>query len=388
MKHLVYLCDGTWMFPGDNKSTSTFTNIHRINDRLAFVDRVNNEQQIVYYSRGLGSGQTYIKWPQGILGWGIWNAIEELYLNICSNYDPDEVDLLYFFGFSRGCIVARVVTGLLSYGVLRPQSFDYVKEIRDLYLFDSKKNRGIALSEEDFAHYASLQSKLEGKCYPKKPQIEFLGLFDSVIGGKKYIKTWQELNVVDSRPSGNVKATVQILSLDEQRAVFHPSWFKLPPRTDGSCLEQIWFPGIHSDIGGGSKNVDLPKIALLTMIDRVLFHTKLNIRYKDLSDVYCKKFEEKLVIESEWSLIWRIVCLFRSYKRVPAGAQHSVHPLVDYLSQNKHIYKSEALFSSPRPNFPPNLERTVSFISEELRHLKLLPRDEENSLLPPLTHPS
>ena len=213
MKHLVYLCDGTWMFPGSTKSNTSFTNIHRLNNRLEFLDRDNMHQQFVYYSRGLGSGHTYFKVPQGVFGWGIWNDIEELYLNVCSNYDPKQEDLLYIFGFSRGSIVARVAAGLLSYGVLRLQSFDHISDIRTLYLLESKAKRGKTLSAHEQAELEKARKAVEENIYAKKPNIEFLGLFDSVIGGDKWVKTFQELGVVESRPADNVKVTVQILAL-------------------------------------------------------------------------------------------------------------------------------------------------------------------------------
>ena len=140
-----------------------------------------------------------------------------------------------------------------------------------------------------------------------------------------------------------------------------------------SILEQIWFPGVHSDVGGGARNIDLPKIALLTMIDRTLLYTRLNISFKDLTARYCKPFEDKLMIESEWNTFWRVVSLFRKNRRVPVGVEAKIHPLADYLSEKNHTYKlSKSNSTRQRPELK-GIGRAKTFLSHELAQHHLLP---------------
>jgi hypothetical protein len=46
-------------------------------------------------------------------------------------------------------------------------------------------------------------------------------------------------------------------------------------KSDEQHLEQIWMPGVHSDIGGVYPEGTLGDLSLITMIDRVKTHTKL-----------------------------------------------------------------------------------------------------------------
>jgi hypothetical protein len=87
------------------------------------------------------------------------------------------------------------------------------------------------------------------------------------------------LSMRDRTPADCVQRAVHLLSLDDERNTFHPVLWnerntKLKPASQGDHVDdgtiaQVWFAGVHSDLGGGYPNDRLSFIPLMFMIDRV-----------------------------------------------------------------------------------------------------------------------
>ncbi len=102
----------------------------------------------------------------------------------------------------------------------------------------------------------------------KNNPIKFLGLWDTVaafgipvdiIGlPTRSINLGKKLDI----PS-NVKNTCHLLSIDEKRTPFIPTLVESAPN-----VEEVWFSGVHSDVGGGYDNRKLADISLRFMIER------------------------------------------------------------------------------------------------------------------------
>ena len=125
-RHLVYFIDGTWLWPGSGKALDVYSNIYRMN-MLLEEEAADGKAQIVHYTRGLGGVDGLRKYSSGGFSYGIDESIADLYINICSNYQTG--DKIYIFGFSRGAVVARALSGLLSRGILKDTDinlFNYV----------------------------------------------------------------------------------------------------------------------------------------------------------------------------------------------------------------------------------------------------------------------
>jgi uncharacterized protein (DUF2235 family) len=61
------------------------------------------------------------------------------------------------------------------------------------------------------------------------------------------------------------------LAIDEKRKPFEPTlWRKQSESPPSQVLEQVWFPGVHSDVGGGYPRHGLSDGALLWMADRAI----------------------------------------------------------------------------------------------------------------------
>lgn len=115
--------------------------------------------------------------------------------------------------------------------------------------------------------------------------VQFLGVFDTVasIFGKfdlnlKTYPTPKDL-FENNKIRKGVKKAVHLLALDEKRLAFQPTLFDRDKR-----ILEVWFAGVHSDVGGGYWFDGLSDMALEFMLKQVqeeliiLKLTELNFR--------------------------------------------------------------------------------------------------------------
>jgi len=58
----------------------------------------------------------------------------------------------------------------------------------------------------------------------------------------------------------------QALAIDEHRKPFQPAVWQQSPKASGQVLEQVWFAGVHSNVGGSYPDTGLSDISLLWMV--------------------------------------------------------------------------------------------------------------------------
>lgn len=256
-KKIVVCCDGTWNTP-DQKAP---TNVTRIADAVLPTDAVGREQR-KFYHRGVGTNG----WDHligGAFGFGLSRAVRDAYSYLVQNFKPG--DELYFFGFSRGAYTARSTVGFIrNCGILRPEYADKVDEAYALYR--DRRDRTRPAREEATRFRES---------YSHETKIRFIGVWDTVgalgipLSGLRLInllnRRWQ---FHDTELSKFVEAAFQALAIDEQRAPFRPTIWKKHPLADGQQVEQLWFSGVHSDIGGGYPERGLADITMAWMAAR------------------------------------------------------------------------------------------------------------------------
>ena len=124
-----------------------------------------------------------------------------------------------------------------------------------------------------FSRGAALARKFASLILQEREELEvaFLGVFDTVAAmsgihrkGEKIVSDVVfESGTVDRR----VKRAVHILSLDEERVAFEPTQINRDAG-DPDRITEIWFPGAHSDVGGGYWSDGLSDIALQYMIEQ------------------------------------------------------------------------------------------------------------------------
>lgn len=212
----LHLLMGGWLKPGNPELTTP-----------------NGNQQLPFYFSGIG---TRDEWNNPLLGtlnqlrkavnlavapsWGDAEEIVEEAVAAFKQVDYTEEDKIVVFGFSRGAALAR--------------------------------------------RFASTIIKKEGL------HIDFLGVFDTVvaIGGVHLQGKKISSDVVFENGTlhENIRKAVHIVSLDENRIQFTPKLINVDMKKPDRILE-VWFPGIHSDVGGGYWYDGLSDLTLNFMIN-------------------------------------------------------------------------------------------------------------------------
>lgn len=270
-KRIVVFFDGT---ANDEASRTNIAKLHNI------VTLQNRSDINAIYIKGVGTGgQSESKLLGMGLGAGIGRDVQQAYNFIASRYNPLSDDELYLFGFSRGAYTARILAGLIEVaGVPDLRSTnkkDREQIIEDIYLahkgWKSRKER-----EADIAKVRPAQ-----KSYP---DIEFMGLWDTVeaLGAPDFSEGW-------NRPGGrldqryfdqlcNIKDAAHALSIDDFRATsFTPTLLTYNDLTKEcnsdvdihSVVDEVWFAGAHSDVGGGYADTELDGVSLNWMLGKI-----------------------------------------------------------------------------------------------------------------------
>lgn len=258
MKRLIICADGTWNLrdqPDEETGKRRPTNVTKV--ARAVFPRVRNlpgapprpdhgMDQVVFYHDGLGTRGPLDKLTGGAFGTGIEQNIRDLYRNIVYNYEPG--DELYFFGFSRGAFTVRSLAGFMNLVGLVEKDDDYY--VPDIYAcYEDGKRPGSPEWEKAFHRVKDVRP-----C----PPIKFIGVWDTVgslgapgligkavslvSGGNKYA-----YHDVDLNPT--IENAFHALAIDERRKPFKPTLWTRPANWNGA-LEQAWFPGVHSNVGG------------------------------------------------------------------------------------------------------------------------------------------
>jgi T6SS, Phospholipase effector Tle1-like, catalytic domain len=198
----------------------------------------------------------------------------DAYHFLIDNYEPG--DDLYFFGFSRGAFTARSVAGLVrNCGILRPENRDRINDAYRLYRNTKDKPAGMT-------------STLFRSAFSYEPTIEFVGVWDTVgalgippvgLGILHPIFNWvnKRWSFHDTELSSHVHGAYQALAIDERRRAFKPTLWKRQPGAT-QILEQVWFTGVHCNVGGGMADSSLSDLALLWMVSKAQHH---GLAFKD-----------------------------------------------------------------------------------------------------------
>jgi len=262
MKRIVICADGTWNEPERKDKDSGRpqpTNVLKV-ARAVLPRSSTGVDQVVYYHEGVGTLGNLDKWTGGAFGRGMERNVRSLYRFLVYNYEPN--DELYFFGFSRGAFTVRTLAGFMNtVGLLQKDDEYYTPEIYGLY--ESSIPRNSAQWDHAFRHI-----KDPRPC----PPIHFVGVWDTVgaLGapgalGQLLNRNKYKYHDIELRPP--VLHAYQALAIDERRKPFAPSIWKRPAGWAGT-LEQVWFAGVHSNVGGGYHPDGLANEALHWMVGK------------------------------------------------------------------------------------------------------------------------
>jgi len=271
MRNLVVCCDGTWNTPDDTENgLPKPTNVAKFYNAL-----VRDETQLAYYHPGVGTGKG---WWDHMLGGGTGEGLDQntmsAYRWLANHYQKD--DRIFLFGFSRGAYTVRTLGGLITRcGLLDlgtsdveiPVQWDRVGHVFAAYRnstpFDNKNKwpfhnvaPGVPTKETTGIFFIGVWDTVGSLGIPD--DLVLLGLFDDP----------EHYRFHDTALSPLVKHARHAVALDEKRASFAPTlWSKVAPQTDA---KQLWFPGVHGDVGGGYLETELSDTTLKWMIDEAV----------------------------------------------------------------------------------------------------------------------
>lgn len=285
MKRFIICLDGTWNNTSREIERKKGSRVYRPTNVLKLARATtgldsNGNQQITYYNAGVGAmnrapdfGARVTKMVDNTLGGG-WGSgfetnIEEAYTFLANNYSPG--DEIFIFGFSRGASQARSLCALIEWFGGFPTKNDayYVPRIFTRYL-KAKGDPGKATL------WNELNSRREERGDPpldpiSPATISFLGVWDTVLalgsrftgGGRTTSKSKQFHTPAE--PPTTARQVRHAIAIDEARHDFQPEIFSQD--TGHPSLEQRWFAGVHSNVGGGLESDGLANCALRWIVD-------------------------------------------------------------------------------------------------------------------------
>lgn len=333
MKNIVICCDGTGNDFGDKNSNVV---------KLFSVLEKNTERQLVYYDPGVGTPSTYdafnpitkkLKYAFGAaFGYGLSEKIINAYKFLMKHYEAG--DRLYFFGFSRGAYCIRALAGLINTcGLLHANSENLVPEAMRLYHDRSKKDIATAFK----------------KTFSRPCPIHFVGPWDTVssVGW-----VWNPVTFQATGNNPSVKFVRHAIAIDERRAFFRTNlWGKLKPEDNAiqQDVKQVWFAGVHSDVGGSYtlEASGLSNIALEWMLveasEKGLFIDNIKAReiVNQIPDPHLK--DQNFSLTGAWYIgeIWPKIV--RIKKKLADGELKWV-PRIDFnLSRNRPVNSAKRI---------------------------------------------
>ena len=262
MRRLVVCFDGTWNSQElEDGQSADATNVAKVKAAIAAHDGNGNEQ-VVKYIKGVGTaGGLLLRGSGGAIGTGLNRDIRQGYRWLCDNFEAG--DEVFIFGFSRGAYAARSLAGMVGKcGLLDFKDKGFFARIRAgrvrraFSIYRDSDNEGADWREANDTNFPV--------------NIGFLGVWDTV--GSLGIPDFLVLNVLDrderysfhdTALGENVTVARHALAIDERRESFLPT---LWTNTDGRDIKQIWFAGVHGDVGGSYNDAGLGDITLKWMM--------------------------------------------------------------------------------------------------------------------------
>jgi uncharacterized protein (DUF2235 family) len=358
-RNLIVLSDGT----GNSAATPFKTNVWRLYQALNLTDG----RQVAVFGDGVGTSNIKLCRVLGMaLGIGVKRNVIELYKFLCRNYNPG--DRIWAFGFSRGAFTIRLLVGLIhrqglvafsteeelqrnalaAYRAYRQKAF----ATKIPWVWAGRRLRDLVVATwRGMTGADSVQAVRARTVELKRDRIEvhFVGVWDTVVA---YGLPIDELTTAvdkwvwpmkfrDSSLLGNVQYARQALSLDDERRTFFPiPWcereeaqFQEQTPRPGRLL-QVWFPGVHADVGGGYPDDGLSYVPLCWMIDEadakgLKFEPSLVEEYRAIATPTGRLYDSRSGIGALWRYQPRDAQLLMGEKITPL-VHHSVVTRMTY----------------------------------------------------------
>jgi uncharacterized protein (DUF2235 family) len=346
MKRLIVCTDGTWNARDPRVKDGTgFTNVAKLAEAIA-ERGADGIAQEVYYHAGVGTGHWWDRVVGGAFGVGISRTIKECYGWLVERYEPG--DELHLFGFSRGAYTARSIIGFVrNCGILRREHKGRIDEAYDFY-----RNRAPETHPR-----SALAAAFRGQyAHTEQVSIKCVGVWDTVgslgVPTSGLVGWWtrKRYGFHDVTLSSWVENAFHALAIDERRKPFAPTLWEV---TDADRkkpgfnqrLEQVWFAGVHSNVGGGYPDWQLSDLTLAWMYAKATdsgLTLKPNARESLRGHCCGTIYDSMTLFYRAFGVLTRIVDM----KRVDGAG----HPLHTFESVDKSAFDRRRTFE---PRYDP-----------------------------------
>ena len=260
-RNLVVCSDGTGNSAIKNRGTNVFK-IYEALDLHAHLTDPSAPPQLAFYDDGVGTESLKpLRLLTGAFGLGLGRNVRQLYTELCRAYRPG--DRLFLFGFSRGAFTVRTLAGLVtSCGIIDARGIppgDLDRRVDEAYRAYRRKYVSRLESMAGRRPDPDASRRIgERSDVHTGVEIAFLGVWDTVDAvGLPFAGLAALLNEVyrfkfpDHRLSRQVERACHALAIDDERLTFHPLLWDMRGDERPERVSQVWFTGVHANVGGG-----------------------------------------------------------------------------------------------------------------------------------------
>ena len=320
-KRIIFCADGTWDEPGKD------TNVYKIYKALT-----TSADQVPYYDDGVGSdGLAIQKLAGGAFGTGLYQKIKDGYTKLAHAYEKG--DQVYIFGFSRGAYTARCLAGMVAVCGLPTANFTDAVVDTAFQAYRDKIRR------------ADLLAQINKTCDLFDAKLTMVGVWDTVgslgipamFGGVDPIV----YGFLDTTLHPDVLNAYHAMAIDEKRAEFPATLWTSAP-APGQTLEQVWFCGVHCDVGGSypddSNGSALSDLTLAWMMSKA---AALGLQFDStVLAKYALPMDPKFALDTKhesWNVLWAF------WKRRAIAASSTISDSVFARCKYESSYRPENL---------------------------------------------
>ncbi|MDN5865028.1 MAG: DUF2235 domain-containing protein [Gammaproteobacteria bacterium] len=278
-RRLIVCFDGTWNEPDKGENPTNVVKLVR-----AIKCKAGDVSQITFYDKGVGTGGPLDRIAGGASGEGLTRNMIDGYRFIANNYeDGDEI---YAFGFSRGAYTARSLVGFIGLaGIISPLALgSELRKAIEIYRHEelNRKHKLERMNALDREFVFGRKTGVPIRCIGVWDTVGALGI-PGDLGRRLVSKNYFH----DVQLSDKVEVALHAIAIDEKRGAFAPTlWVRKkgdsPP--PGQTVEQVWFCGVHSNVGGSYVDAGLSDLALDWLIKRVHELTGLEFDQQYMAD--------------------------------------------------------------------------------------------------------
>ena len=223
---------------------------------------------------GVGtSSKTLFAILGGAFGYGLAKNVCELYAWLVQNYKGPS-DRIYLFGFSRGAFTVRCLAGMIAHNgiVTGGTAIEQKTRVKEAWASYKKSQRHFLRGAQPRdagsvdIHFVGVWDTVDAYGFPIDEVKEGIARATQALAWLGPLRQFAWTRFNDSVPSAIIKNAYHAMALDDERHTFHPVLWDESKKQGDQQIEQVWFTGVHSDVGGGYPRDSLSFVPLLWMM--------------------------------------------------------------------------------------------------------------------------